>query len=274
MLRAGPGKKFTFVRHAITFQRRRLARSCAYRRNQPITACLHIQLSRWLDAIFPNKAYPPHVTVGLKMAKTNETNFFAADLQKSWNSKTADTDTHTMAANTQNASMALSHPLTVTHKRDRTSSPVCYLDNRSGKWRLFLNFTKRIREKMQKKPGPLCDSRNEALAGLLDFRTSWEYEEVFALILAGEWVCATHSVTQPYGADGAEVFFLFANKFIRKCFALVSFEYEPYSVSPPYYVRECTFASLRRQAAPLLPGHCPIRPGSLTKTRESTLKKE
>ena len=62
---------------------------------------------------------------------------------------------------------------------------------------------------MQKNPGPLCDSRQEALAGMLDFRTSWEYDAVFVLILAGVWVCATHSVTQVYGADGAEGFFLF-----------------------------------------------------------------
>ena len=83
---------------------------------------------------------------------------------------------------------------------------------------------------MQKKPGPLRDSREEALAGMLDFRTSWEYEPVFILILAGVWVYATHSVTQLYGAEG----FFFVNRCTinRKCFALLSFEYEPYSVSP------------------------------------------
>ena len=118
---------------------------------------------------------------------------------------------------------------------------------------------------MQKKPGPLCDPRQEALAGMLDLRTSWEYYAVFVLSLAGVWVCATHGVTQLYGADGADgadVFFLFVNKVISKCFALVRFEYEPYFVSPPSYVWECTFACLRRQPAPLLPGHCPIRSDS------------
>ena len=78
--------------------------------------------------------------------------------------------------------MALIHPLAATRKWDKTSSPVCFLDNRSGKWRLFLNFTKRVGEKMQKKSGPLCDSRREALAGRLDFRTSLEYDAVFLLI--------------------------------------------------------------------------------------------
>ena len=56
---------------------------------------------------------------------------------------------------------------------------------------------------MQKKPGPLCDSREEALAGRFNFRTSLEYDAVSVLILEGVRVCATHSVTQLYGADGA-----------------------------------------------------------------------
>ena len=47
------------------------------------------------------------------------------------------------------------------------------------------------------------------------------------LISAGVWVWATHSVTQLYGADGAEGFSLFVTKVISKCFALVSFDYEP-----------------------------------------------
>ena len=68
---------------------------------------------------------------------------------------------------------------------------MCYLDNRSGKWRLFLNFTKRIGKKMQKTSGPLYDSRQEALAGMLDYRTSWDYDAVLVLILAGVWVCNT-----------------------------------------------------------------------------------
>ena len=42
-------------------------------------------------------------------------------------------------------------------------------------------------------------------------------------------MCATHSVTQLYDADGAEGFFLFVNKFTSICFALVSFKYEPYA---------------------------------------------
>ena len=57
---------------------------------------------------------------------------------------------------------------------------------------------------MQKKSGPQCDSRQEALAGMLDFRTSLDYDAVFVLILGGAWVCATHGVTQLYGANGAE----------------------------------------------------------------------
>ena len=88
---------------------------------------------------------------------------------------------------------------------------------------------------MQKKPGPLCDSRQEALADMLRLQDKLGVWSSVLLISAGVWVSATHinSVTQLYGADGAEGFFLLVNKCTSKCFALVSFEYEPYSVSPP-----------------------------------------
>ena len=43
-------------------------------------------------------------------------------------------------------------------------------------------------------------------------------------------MCNIYSVTQLYGAGGAEVFFLLVDKFSSKYFALVRFEYEPYRV--------------------------------------------
>lgn len=38
-----------------------------------------------------------------------------------------------------------------------------------------MNFSKRKAEKAKRQPGPRFESREAAVAGMLDFRMSWEY---------------------------------------------------------------------------------------------------
>ena len=61
-----------------------------------------------------------------------------------------------------------------TDKWERTSPPVVYEDKTRGRWRLFLNFSTRPGDKARRKPSRLFDSKEEAVAGKLDFRMSWE----------------------------------------------------------------------------------------------------
>ena len=62
-----------------------------------------------------------------------------------------------------------------TDKWERTSEPAVYYEKNTSTWRLFLNFTPRPREKARKKAGPQCSTREDAIAGMLDFRMGWEY---------------------------------------------------------------------------------------------------
>ncbi|CAB1105793.1 unnamed protein product [Ectocarpus sp. CCAP 1310/34] len=71
--------------------------------------------------------------------------------------------------------MASSRFPAATDQWEKTSMPVCYPEKNIGKWRLFLNFTKRKRDKAKRQRSSRFASREAALAGVLDFRTGWEY---------------------------------------------------------------------------------------------------
>ncbi|CAB1104406.1 unnamed protein product [Ectocarpus sp. CCAP 1310/34] len=67
--------------------------------------------------------------------------------------------------------MASSRLPAATDQWEKTSMPVCYPEKNTGKWRLFLNFTKRKGDKAKRQQSSRFASREAALAGVLDFRT-------------------------------------------------------------------------------------------------------
>ncbi|CAB1102065.1 unnamed protein product [Ectocarpus sp. CCAP 1310/34] len=71
--------------------------------------------------------------------------------------------------------MASSRFPAATDQWEKTSMPVCYPERNTGKWRLFLNFTKRKGDKAKRQQSSRFASREAALAGVLDLRAGWEY---------------------------------------------------------------------------------------------------
>ncbi|CAM9308451.1 unnamed protein product, partial [Pylaiella littoralis] len=86
---------------------------------------------------------------------------------------------HTLAARTHDSgSMAPpSAPLSATDRWQKTSVPVCYPHKPTGGVAAvqYLNFSNRRGEKAKRKAGPRFATKDEAIPGMLAFRTSWEY---------------------------------------------------------------------------------------------------
>ena len=142
-----------FVRHAKTFEWRRIEQSCAYRRNQHITAGLDIPISvllvtghHFLKLYIPSAC---HTGFEIGKIKTKHIcyggiNYSKVKIKKlSRHAHTRSQLAHNRAARTQSASMALSRPRAATHKRDKFSSPSAIKTSAAAsKCRLFLNYSK------------------------------------------------------------------------------------------------------------------------------------